>query len=123
MDQRREYIKIHATSYITKILTNHCWYTPTEKEKGTRPIEPMHPNSYKELEEMTGLEETKEKLALERKMEFSHRQCIGELIYAYVTFRLDIGYAISTLTKYYDATATCYYNAVKRVYSYLRMTI
>ena len=47
-DQTCEYIKVHATKYLMKILQNKGW-DKTKKNKENL-VEPMHPNSVKELE-------------------------------------------------------------------------
>ncbi len=44
IDQRKGYTKIHATSYLTKMLQAHGWATPEAKEP-TRLLEPMAPDS------------------------------------------------------------------------------
>ena len=54
IDQQQEYIKIHATSYLTKHLKGHRWDKPAPENKGKQPIKLIHPNSYKELEQTEG---------------------------------------------------------------------
>jgi hypothetical protein len=64
----------------------------------------------------------KEADAIAEKMPFSYRAALGELIYAYVTCRPDIGYAIALLAKYSNNPAEIHFEAVKDVYRYLRRT-
>jgi hypothetical protein len=54
---------------------------------------------------------------------FSYRQVLGELIYAYVVCRLDIGYAITFLSHFATVLAEEHYKALKDIAKYLRRTI
>ena len=120
-EQTREYIRIHSESYIDKILAAHGWTVPNRD--ATSIIEPIHPQAVKELELIIGpLAETPEAIALEKKWGFTYRQCLGELIYAFITTRPDIGPAVATLAKFSAYPADCHYVAVKRLYRYLRQT-
>jgi hypothetical protein len=118
--QDREYIKIHVGKYIGKILANHGWEQGSKAE--SRLIDPLHPSAFKELEETAPLTSPAEKAELERSAGFAYRNAIGELLYAFVTCRLDIGYAMAELSKFSSAPAACHYAATKRVYRYLRQT-
>jgi hypothetical protein len=93
--QDRDYIKIHVGKYIGKILANHGWEQGSKAE--SRLIEPLHPSAFKELEETAPLTSPAEKAELERSAGFAYRNAIGELLYAFVTCRLDIGYAMAKL--------------------------
>jgi hypothetical protein len=42
---------------------------------------------------------------LEQEMKFGYRQVLGEVMYAYVVGRLDIGYPVTTLARYAAAPA------------------
>ena len=118
-EQTREYIRIHSESYIDKILATHGWSVPNRDATST--IEPIHPQAVKEIELIIGpLAETPEAIALEKKWGFTYRQCLGELIYAFITTRPDIGPAVATLAKFSAHPADCHYIAVKRLYRYLR---
>ncbi len=54
--------------------------------------------------------------ALEEETGFGHRAALGELIYAYVTCRLDIGYTVAELSKFSSNTAKCHSQAIKQVF-------
>ena len=54
INQRREYIKIHATSYITRILKVHGWDKHAPDKKGKQPIKPIYPDFFKILEQTKG---------------------------------------------------------------------
>jgi hypothetical protein len=118
--QDRDYVKIHDGKYMHKILTNHGWEQATKYE--ARLIEPLHPSAFKYLEETTHPTSESEKLQLEQAAGFSYRNAIGELLYALVTCKLDIGYDMAELSKFSCGPADCHYATTKRVYWYLRQT-
>ena len=59
---------------------------------------------------------------LEKKMGFSYRCLLGELMYAYVTCRPDIGYSICCLSKFSTCPSELHYNFLKGVAIYLKRT-
>ncbi len=61
-------------------------------------VEPLSLSALKELETTEAPSNADEAKALETKMGFGYRSVIGELTYAYVTCRLDIGYAVAELS-------------------------
>ena len=64
-----------------KILKGHGWDKPAPDEKGKQPIEPIHPRSFKELEQTKGpvSNDTKEQAMLRKNIGCGYRQRIGEL--------------------------------------------
>jgi hypothetical protein len=118
--QDQDYIKIHVGKYIGKILANHGWEQWSKAE--SRLIEPLHPSAFKELEETAPLTSPAEKAELERSAGFAYRNAKCEFLYAFVTCRLDIGYAMAEMSKFFSAPAACHYAATKRVYRYLCQT-
>jgi hypothetical protein len=119
IEQTRDYIKINVRSYIDKILEGHGWSTPTNSETIK---EPIHPSGVGSLENNEGPQDSAEADKLEKKMKFGYRAGIGELIYAYVTCRPDIGYAVAELAKFSSNPAEDHYAAVRRVFKYLRQS-
>jgi hypothetical protein len=117
--QDRDYVKVHVGKYIDKILTNHGWEQGAKSE--SRLIEPLHPSAFKELEE-TPPTDAAEKNALEQSAGLAYRTVIGELMYVYVTCRLDIVYAMADLSKFSCGPAACPFAAAKRIFRYLRQT-
>jgi hypothetical protein len=77
---------------------------------------------FKELEETVPPTEPSEKAGLERASGFTYRTAIGEMMYEFVTYRLDIGYAMAELSKFSCGQATCHFDAAKRVFRCLRQT-
>ena len=68
--QSREYIKMHFQSYIENILNNHGWDTPLKDDK--KLIEPLHPDSIKELETTPGPQSQTDQQELADRMGFSY---------------------------------------------------
>jgi hypothetical protein len=118
--QDRDYVHIHVGPYIGKILNNHGWATTGKDED--RIIEPVYPSSIKEIESSEGPEDPAAAKAIENTAGFKYRTAIGEAIFAYVTCRLDTGYAIAELSKFSTRPAMAHYAAVKRLFRYLRQT-
>ena len=68
------------------------------------------------------IEGTNEHRELEKKNGFSYRTLLGEMMYAYVTCRPDIGYAITLLSKFGSCPSEYHYSCLKNVARYLRST-
>jgi hypothetical protein len=60
--------------------------------------------------------------ALVDKHKFSYRTLLGELLYAYVTCRPDIGYSTITLSKFSTSPHDFHFSMLKKVAKYLRQT-
>jgi hypothetical protein len=118
--QTRDYVHIHVGPYLDKILDGHGWNMAGKGE--SRLIEPIHPSAVKELETAVGPECPKAAAKLAADAGFKYRTCIGEIIFAYVTFRPDIGYGVAELSKFSTNPAAVHYSTLKRVYRYLRQT-
>ena len=72
--------------------------------------------------EMGPKEGTAHHTALEKKMGFSYRNLLSELMYAYMTCRCDIGYAVTTLSKFSTSPSEFHYKLLKTVTKYLKAT-
>jgi hypothetical protein len=72
--------------------------------------------------ETAPLDGTSAHAVLELSAGFSYRSVLGALIYAYVVARPDISYAVTTLARFSGRPAKIYYDALRRVARYLRMT-
>ncbi|GFH58223.1 hypothetical protein CTEN210_14699 [Chaetoceros tenuissimus] len=121
VSQTRHYIKLSNCTYIDKISKNHPWML-MEKPAGEFPIPMRDDTEYqKQLEDAEPL--TPHELeTLQESLGFTYRQGIGELIYALVTCRPDISYAITKLSQYSDKPAAIHFEALKKVYLYLVAT-
>ena len=116
-----KFVKLDVHTYIEKILDGHNWSRPTQKSPLSSPMN-HDKKAMKELELATGPTDPTAKLQLEKEMEFSYRQAIGELLFAAITCRPDILYAIIKLSQYNTRPARVHYMAVKRVFRFLRDT-
>jgi len=90
------------------------------KESDRHDSVPMTSESSKVLAALAGpMEGTKEHRSLEESVGFAYRQVLGELVYAYVVCRLDIGYAVTFLSCFAQSPAKEHYLALKAVAKYL----
>jgi hypothetical protein len=90
----------------------------------SRPKEPLPPRDIQQLYKLSGPhEDTPDHAALEHKMGFRYRILLGELLYAYIIGRLDIGYVITTLANFFTHPAPFHYTKLCNVAKYLRCTI
>ena len=119
--QTKDYIKVGCESYIDRVLKTHGWDEPSQSDApNTVPISPSITDG---LMKVTGpVEKTPEARELERKHGFSYRNLLGELIYAYVICRVDIGFAICFLSRFSTRPHHDHFVALKNVCKYLRMT-
>ena len=124
VEQSREYIRIHSEDYIDRLLSRHGWATPSSTDSATTYTkEPMTASVYKQLDTEVGPpEHSAESIALAQSSGFSFRQLLGELIYCYVSSRLDIGYSLTKLAQYSQHPAPIHFAALKHVALYLRST-
>jgi hypothetical protein len=108
-------------------LIAHGWETPTkaEADPASKHIAPMSDTDLATLylEAPGPADGTVAHAAMAEKMGFGYRTLLGEILYAYVLCRSDIGYAITTLAKFSTRPTSLHYNSLKRVAIYLRQTI
>jgi hypothetical protein len=122
--QTRDYIKLSCETYIKRVLQTHGWDMPGARESDRHDRVPMSPENATRLLTLEGpIEGTSEHKALETQVGYSYRQVLGELIYAYVICRLDIGFAITLLARFAQAPAKEHYQALKDVVRHLRRTM
>jgi hypothetical protein len=75
------------------------------------------------LSTLTGpTESSPDHATISKQAGFSYRQVLGELIYAYVICRLDIGFAVTFLSRFATAPHLEHYHALKNICRYLRAT-
>ena len=116
--QTRDYIKISCQTYIDKVLDNHQWQ---EKISQHNPI-PMRDDSKYQTELETATPPTIEEATALKNEHFNYRQAIGEAIYAMVTCRPDISYAVIKLSQYSINPAAIHYKALRHLFRYLALT-
>ena len=121
VNQTKAYIQVNCPDYIDRVLKSHNW--DTTQDVGTRPLAPLPEDAVnkmyaKVLGPSNGgpREGTAEHIILRKKVGFSYRSVLGELMYTYVTCYPDIGYAVTTLSKF----STC---PTRLHYTYLRKSL
>jgi len=121
--QTRDYIKLSCESYLDRVLQTHGWDQPGPRESDRFDSVPMTHEATTTLQGLEGpAEGSPAHKRLEAEMKFSFRQVLGELIYAYVVTRLDIGHAITFLSRFSTKPHAEHYTALKNVCRYLRRT-
>jgi Reverse transcriptase (RNA-dependent DNA polymerase) len=125
ISQTRDYVKLSCTSYLTRVLLAHGWDKPGARESDRHDAIPISDDTVKRLALLDDgpVEGTSAHTSLEAVMGFSFRQVLGELIYAYVVARLDIGFAITFLARFSKAPAKDHYDGLRGICKYLRRTI
>jgi len=122
--QTRDYVKVGCESYIDRMLQTHGWESPrSPRDRTSTKIVPIDPSKVNHFMLLDGPpEKSEDAKALAKQKGFSYRNVLGELIYAYVIARLDIGYAVCTLARFASAPHADHYDALKHVCRYLRAT-
>ena len=121
--QTNEYIEISCGNYIDRVARSHGWSTPEPDETISKPTAPLPDKCLDHIYREHGPQEgTKEHHTLQQHQGFSYRTLLGELLYAYVTCRPDIGFAITTLAKFSTFPSALHYRYLKGVTTYLRRT-
>lgn len=123
--QTRHFVKLSCETYIQRILQTHGWETPDQAEAGASvPLsEELAKKCLEAKIEDCPKEGSTEHQDLQESMGFSYRQLLGELTYAYVICRPDIGYAVTMLSRFSTAPHRDHYLGLTRIAKYLRQTI
>eukprot|EP00934_Nitzschia_sp_Nitz4_P000755 Nitzschia sp. Nitz4//scaffold72_size95085//6004//8247//NITZ4_004742-RA/size95085-processed-gene-0.2-mRNA-1//1//CDS//3329557321//755//frame0 len=125
IDQTSEYIKLHCSTYIHKLLEQHEWHQNTLLPHTTKYSSiPMRTDSAftQEFQTTSGPETTAEQEHLENQMGFSYRVVVGELIFAMTICHPDIASAVIQLSQHAHCPAKIHYQAAKAVFAYLQRT-
>ena len=129
--QSKQYIEILCQKYIDRVLKSHGWETQSKNEQTLainsltteKPISLIPSDANEKIYTSDGpLEGTKEYKLLSEKFGFKYRTLLGELMFCYVTCRPDIGYAITTLSKFAKQPSEVHYLMLKNVARYLQKT-
>ena len=114
--QTRDHISILCSTYIHRVLRSHNWLTPGPNESDTTKCVPMSaevlPQLYKEVGPPEG---SPEHANLAAEQGFAYRTLLGELFYAYIACRPDIGYVVVTLSKFAVTPSKFRYLQLKRM--------
>jgi hypothetical protein len=121
--QTRNYIKLSCETYVHSLLSTHGWETPSASASDRPDLVPLHPDVATKISTLTGpAEGTPDHKSLAAQVGFSYRQLLGELIYAYVIARVDIGFAVCFLARFSQHPHHEHYLALKNIARYLRAT-
>lgn len=120
-------ILLSCSSYIDRVLRSHGWSTPSASDSSPADLPPhtapLPPDIIPALYAASGpSEDSPEHQRLVDKYGFTFRGLLGEILYAYVTCRPDIGYAVITLSKFASCPADFHFAMLKKVAKYLRRT-
>lgn len=119
--QTRDFVKISCESYLDRMFLSHGWENSRHHEKVPEHAVPLNPTTAARLLTLEGPPENSvEAREIAKLQGFKYRNVLGELIYAYVICRLDIGYSICLLARFADAPHVEHYKALKSVCRYLR---
>ena len=105
---------IACQSYIDWMLCAHGWNIPKSKQSKNR-----LKTSFQECGPDEG---TIDVYKLEVSQGFGYCTLLGEMMYVYVTYRPDIGYAITTMSKFSTKPSKLHYELLKGITWYLRKT-
>ena len=119
INQSKWFIHVHCKTYIEKIC-----YTKTFSYENIhqKPI-PLHAdNAFIAKLEMSGSTDIQQIKQLEEKYGFKYRTATGELIFAMVTCRPDIGFAVMKLSQFNNSPSDAHFAAIIDIYRYLYAT-
>ncbi|KAG7340746.1 reverse transcriptase RNA-dependent DNA polymerase [Nitzschia inconspicua] len=113
--QTADYIELTSAGYIDRLLRSHGWDTPSLHESSDDRSAPLPVDAVDRLYQSPAgpSEGSPEHADLCASQGFSYRTLLGELLYAYITCRPDIGYAVVTLSKFASAPHAYHYSCLK----------
>jgi hypothetical protein len=122
--QRQSYIELSVETYISRLLKSHGWDTPPTHESDSAFATPLPPSAVDMIYSGAAgpAEHSEAHATLQDKHGFSYRTLLGELLYAYVTCRPDVGYDCVALSKFAHSPNDTHYQLLKGVAKYLRWT-
>ena len=114
--------ELSCETYIKRVLKSHSWETcsssPTKTHTSPLPTDAITPM----FESIGPPEGSPAHAVLVEKYGFAYRTLLGELLYAYITCRPDIGYAVVTLSKFASCPDEIHFALLRKVAKYLRET-
>jgi len=122
--QTLDYIKLSAESYIRRLLKAHGWDNPSPRKLSNKPKPPLHESDVAYLFNLAAgpVENAPKHKALEAEQGFGYRSVLGEILFAYVLCRPDIGYTVTTLVKFSTAPNALHYKSLKHLAICLHQT-
>jgi len=122
--QTRDCIKISCSTYINKISEKHLtnWMQNFDVPVSRPPPLPSRPSFMKSLLATKGDDDPVKQAKLEKEMSFGYRSALGKLIYALVTCRPDLLYAVVHSTQNSVRPHGIHFHSVKQFLKYLYLT-
>ena len=118
--QTKHYIEISCAGYIDRVNRAHGWEHPGPDEITSRPTSPIPERALDVIYQEHGpVEGSKEYKDLQKQAGFAYCTLHGELLYAYVTCRPDIGFAVTTMAKFSHHPTLLHYKYLKSIATYL----
>jgi len=119
VEQTAQHVKLSSATHIDKILQQHDF--GELRHTHHRPIPMNDTNEHcRKLDTAVSPSTDAERQALAERMTFSHRQGVGELIWAMIACRPDISFATVKLSQFASNPAEMHCKAVKDVFRHLR---
>ena len=121
IEQSNTHIMISCQNYIDRMLRAHGWNI--SKKKLSTNLSPLPDACLKTIYNECGPDEgTVDAYKLKLSQGFAYCTLLGEMMYAYVTCRPDIGYVITTMSKFSTKPSKYHYELLKGIAKYLRET-
>ena len=121
IEQSNTHIMISCQNYIDRMLRAHGWNN--HKKKLLKNLSPLPGACLKTIyKECSPDEGTVDAFKLKLSQGFSYRTFLGEMMYAYVTCCPDIGYVITTMSKFSTKPSKYQYELLKGITKYLQET-
>ncbi|EJK59937.1 hypothetical protein THAOC_19786 [Thalassiosira oceanica] len=126
IEQTSEYIKVSAATYIKKIGAKYLTDPINLNLLQTKEIKPTPlPNRQTFMRSFlnaTGDPDPKAQADLTKRFGFGYRNAIGELIYAMVTCRPDLSYAVVRSSQFSSCPHEVHFQGVRHMLKYLLLT-
>ena len=121
--QTRDYVKMSCKTYLERVLGKHIQNGLNVKLLPNKPT-PL-PTTGKFMESFMGAKgdaDEKAQRKLVKEMGFGYRQAIGEMIYAMVTCRPDLSFAVTASSQHSACPAEIHFHGVKHMMKYAYVT-
>ena len=119
--QTKHYIKIQCKYYLTKVLQSHGYLGTTSKNIETPIV--YDKTTFAKIHDIKGSDLIEDQILLTEETGFKYRSSIGEILFAAITRRPEIMYAVIKLSQFVSQLAKIHYHTVNHVFKYLRDTI
>ena len=121
--QSKDQVIMNCASYLERMCETHGWNNPKPREIAPEKAIPLNPSMAPRLQSLVGpTAGSPEAKEIARRHGFSYRTVLGELIYAYVICRTDIGFSVCFLARFSDHPHDEHYKALRAICTYLRIT-